>query len=80
MIVCHEACSKLKHFEFQEPPKPCKSPNKCSLAHKEGDVNVVRYLTTCSSCPDVYPWLGNTRGADTEERDEYEKFTSDDYE
>lgn len=43
-------------------------------------MNVVRYLTTCSPCPDVYPWLGNTRGADTEERDEYEKFSSDDYE
>ena len=71
---------RSKTQQFQEPPAPCKSPNKCSLAHKEGDVNVVRYLTTCSSCPDVYPWLGNTRGADTEERDEYEKFTSEDYE
>ena len=62
----------------QIPPKPCQSPNACSLAHREGSVNVVRYMTTCATCPDVYPWLGNTRGADTEDRDVYEKFSGED--
>ena len=62
---------------FQSPPPACSSPNKCSLAHTEGDFNVVRYLTTCATCPDHYPWLGNSRGADTEQRDQYEKFSQE---
>jgi len=73
--------SKLNSFEAWEcreddlPPKPCKSPNKCSLAHREtGGVNTVRYMTTCQSCPNIYPWLANTRGRDTEEVDVYEKY------
>ena len=37
-------------------------------------------MTTCDTCPDVYPWLGNTRGADTDERDLYEKLSIEDYE
>merc|ERR1711872_38949 len=60
----------LEAWECREedlPPAPCKSPNKCSLAHKEvGGVNTVRYMTTCESCPNIYPWLTNTRGRDTE--------------
>ena len=59
---------------FQSPPEACSSPNKCSLAHTEGDFNVVRYLTTCATCPDNYPWLGNSRGRDTDQRDTYQKF------
>ena len=55
-------------------PAACKSPNKCSLAHSEKGGNVVRYLTTCNTCPYKYPWLGNTRGAGTEERDVFQKF------
>jgi len=75
--------AKIKNFdawqckEKPEHPKPCKSPNKCSLAHREGNVNVVRYMTTCATCPDQYPWLGNSRGADTEEKDVYEKFNKE---
>ena len=34
-------------------------------------------MTTCATCPDQYPWLGNTRGADTEEKDVYEKFNKE---
>ena len=64
-------------MSLQEAPEPCKSPNKCSLAHTEGDINVVRYLTTCATCPDHYPWLGNSRGEDTEQRDIYLKFGAD---
>ena len=64
--------------EEELPPKPCKSPNKCSLAHKESSgVNTVRYMTTCQSCPNIYPWLTNTRGRDTEEVDVYAKYENE---
>jgi hypothetical protein len=74
--------SKLNSYEpwqckTQEelPPKPCKSPNSCSLAHKDSDgVKTVRYMTTCRSCPNIYPWLTNSRGRDTEEVDVYKKY------
>ena len=60
------------------PPKPCGSPNKCSLAHKEtGGVNTVRYMTTCQTCPSIYPWVTNTRGRDTEDVDVYEKYDNE---
>jgi len=74
--------TKLDNFEPWQcktkeelPAKPCKTPNSCSLAHKDSaGVNTVRYLTTCRSCPDVYPWIGNTRGKDTEEVDNYQEY------
>merc|ERR1712228_91194 len=75
--------SKLKNFQQWQcqselPPKPCKSPNKCSLAHRESSgVNTVRYMTTCQSCPNIYPWVTNVRGRDTEEKDVYEKYQNE---
>jgi hypothetical protein len=36
----------------------CPGPNACQL--QKGDET--RYMTVCSECPDVYPWLGNPLG------------------
>jgi len=58
---------------------PCVSPNKCALSHTIGNGNkVVKYMTTCKTCPGVYPWLCNAAGRDTDEDracDEYPKFS-----
>lgn len=75
--------SQIKNYENWQcdtelPPPPCKSPNKCSLAHtEEGGINAVRYMTTCKSCPNRYPWVENVRGRDTEEKDVYKKFVNE---
>jgi len=41
------------------PPKPCNLPNSCGLPFQNSDT---RYMTTCASCPQVYPWLLDARG------------------
>jgi len=74
--------SELKNYDNwacdkELPPPACKSPNKCSLTHKVNGVNGVRYMTTCKACPSRYPWLTNTRGRDTDEKDVYEKFVNE---
>lgn len=53
--------SKIKHFEpWQcqklDRPAPCGRPRSCELRFK-GDV---RYMSTCNTCPNVYPWVGDT--------------------
>jgi len=55
----------------QVSPRPCETPRSCALPHKQNNVSVVKYMTTCKSCPAVYPWLGNSRGRLTEELDDY---------
>lgn len=59
------------------PPRPCRRPNSCSLVHRVNNENSVRYMTTCRDCPNRYPWLGNTRGKDTDEKDVYEVYTEE---
>ncbi|XP_034186055.1 chitin deacetylase-like 5 isoform X1 [Osmia lignaria lignaria] len=41
---------------YQDRPKKCNNPKVCNLWHKSG----VRYMKTCQSCPDIYPWTGKT--------------------
>jgi len=78
---------EIKNYEewscgIELPPKSCKTPNKCSLAHSElspnnNMVNTVRYMTTCKTCPDRYPWLSNTRGKEKAKSDVYRKFSNE---
>jgi len=53
------------------PPRPCSLPNSCPLAFKTDSITDTRYLTTCSSCPKVYPWLGDAKGRGLQEKDVY---------
>jgi len=62
------------------PKPPCKTPNSCPLDLSiEGETSVIRYMSTCKTCPSVYPWLTNYRGVDrprdSDEKDVYEKLT-----
>jgi len=74
----------IKDFEAWDctkrevPDPPCKTPNSCPLDLSiEGEASVLRYMSTCNTCPAVYPWLTNYRGVDrprdSEEKDVYEK-------
>ena len=53
-------------WECNNRPKKvaCDLPNNCALSHflDEGNFSEIRYLETCKLCPDLYPWLGNPRG------------------
>jgi hypothetical protein len=40
----------------QDRPERCNHPKVCNLWHKSG----VRYMKTCQTCPQQYPWTGNT--------------------
>ncbi|XP_023346591.1 uncharacterized protein LOC111715488 [Eurytemora carolleeae] len=60
--------------EEEKVDPPCVSPNQCALSHTENDISVIKYMTTCKTCPAVYPWLGNVYGKETEEKDVYPKF------
>jgi len=44
------------------PPKPCNNPVSCAVPLVQNNITDVRYLSTCASCPKVYPWLGDARG------------------
>lgn len=48
------SCSSARNLNSR-PPR-CNSPRVCNLWHKSG----VRYLKTCQSCPEKFPWTGNT--------------------
>ncbi|KOC70704.1 hypothetical protein WH47_06744 [Habropoda laboriosa] len=41
---------------YPDRPKKCNNPKVCNLWHKSG----VRYMKTCQTCPDIYPWTGKT--------------------
>nr|XP_012136735.1 PREDICTED: uncharacterized protein LOC100878390 isoform X3 [Megachile rotundata] len=41
---------------YQDRPKKCNNAKVCNLWHKSG----VRYMKTCQTCPDIYPWTGKT--------------------
>jgi len=53
------------------PPKPCNLANSCPLPFKTANVTDTRYLSTCSQCPKVYPWLGDAKGLGLAEKDVY---------
>ncbi|CAL8113684.1 unnamed protein product [Orchesella dallaii] len=42
--------------DLKDRPPRCNHPKVCNLWHKSG----VRYMKTCQSCPQQYPWTGNT--------------------
>lgn len=53
--------SKIKDFEpwqcnQKQRVPPCNRPRSCELRFK-GDL---RYMSTCNSCPNAYPWVGDT--------------------
>ncbi|XP_046650614.1 chitin deacetylase 1-like [Daphnia pulicaria] len=53
------------------PPQPCNLPSSCPLSFKGANVTETRYMATCFSCPRVYPWLGDARGAGLSVKDVY---------
>lgn len=52
---------EINNFEpfkcnYKNRPPRCDKPIVCNLWHKSG----VRYMRTCQTCPDKYPWTGRT--------------------
>ncbi|KAB7507924.1 hypothetical protein Anas_02730 [Armadillidium nasatum] len=42
--------------DYPERPPRCTTPKVCNVWHKGS----VRYMKTCQSCPESYPWTGST--------------------
>jgi hypothetical protein len=61
-----------KPFDKCVPPRQnaCESPKMCLLKKKQPKWIEDRYMTSCSACPEVYPWLDNVMG---ERRDQDEE-------
>ncbi|XP_071446328.1 chitin deacetylase 7-like [Hetaerina americana] len=45
---------------WEIPEENCKKPRNCELIRQ--DNGETRYMSSCVTCPDVYPWLNNTSG------------------
>ncbi|XP_046391271.1 chitin deacetylase 7-like [Ischnura elegans] len=54
--------SKLKDLWkcWSIPETNCARPRNCELIRQ--DNGETRYMTSCTTCPQVYPWLGNPSG------------------
>jgi len=64
--------------ESSLPPLLCNNQNTCALPHKdEKGIESTKYMATCKTCPPRYPWLTNTRGRATDEKDVYPKYNGE---
>jgi len=67
-LTAPKKTSELNNFQPWDckdrivPSKPCNLPASCPLPFTEGNFTDTRYMSTCFSCPNVYPWLGDAKG------------------